>query len=239
MSAKLTVGAGGRAGFPPSPPFKRPEATDFDKVAALAKFSTVCTMNSKVFKAHTLSLQAEELKALGAQLIKAGLALINTADEPAARPRRHRHGRGREGRGGGKKAQNPDAAGLNSAPVANDVAQAVILAHPASPTTQGTTGATNDKEGIVDNPGKRTRHRGGRRRRRRQADAGAGGGEETTSSFPQASPMHREGRATSPPMEISLPEVIAALATSLSQVMNARLPFESQEDWLIEFSDSE
>ncbi|KAJ5540243.1 hypothetical protein N7513_008575 [Penicillium frequentans] len=254
MSGKPTGESGGRGGVPPRAPSKRPETTDFDKVAALAKLSTVCIMDNKVYKAYTLFLQAEELKALGAQLIKAGLALIKIsdeamakaeADEPAAKPRRRRHGRGRGGRGGGKKARRPDVAGMNPAPVADNVAQAVILAHPASPTTQGTTGADNDEEGTAENPGKqtrrRTRHRGGRRRRRRQADAGAGGGEETTSSPFEASPIvHPEGRATFPPTEISLPEeVIAALATSMCQVAIALTLFESQEDWLIEFSDSE
>ncbi|KAJ5541707.1 hypothetical protein N7494_006783 [Penicillium frequentans] len=166
------------------------------------------------------------------------------ADDPAAKPRRRRHGRGRGGRGGGKKARKPDVAGMNPAPVANNVAQAVILAHPASPTTQGTTGADNDEEGTADNPGKhtrrRTRHRGGRRRRRRQADAGAGGGEDNTSSPFKASPMHPDGRAIPPPIETTLPEeVIAALATSLCQVAIAPPLSKSQEDWLIEFSDSE
>ncbi|KAJ6011531.1 hypothetical protein N7451_002943 [Penicillium sp. IBT 35674x] len=233
MSGKVTIGAGGLGGVSESPPPERPGAIDLVKVAALVK--------------------AEELKALGAQLIKAGLAFIKAGDEatakaeasqPAAKPHRRRHGRGRGGRGGGKKARKADAAELNPAPVADDVAEAVILAHSASSTAQGTIGANNDEKGVVDNSGKpaqrRRRHRGGRRQRRRQADAGAGGDEQTASSLSQASPIvHPESGATSPPMEISLSEeVIAALATSMSQVAIARPLLKSQEDWLIEFTDS-
>lgn len=76
MPGKFSVAAGGQGGVPPSPPFKRPAATAFDKVAALAMVCTVCAINSKLLKANMLSLQAEELKVLGVQLIKAGLALI-------------------------------------------------------------------------------------------------------------------------------------------------------------------
>lgn len=76
MSGKFSVTVGGRGGVPLSLPLKRPGVTDFDKAVALAKVCTVCTINSNVSKPNNLSLQAEELKALGAQLIKAGLALI-------------------------------------------------------------------------------------------------------------------------------------------------------------------
>lgn len=77
MSGKFSVTARGRGGVPLSDPSKRPGATEFDKVAALGMVCMVCAIiGIFLINAHTLSLQAEELKALGAQLIKAGLALI-------------------------------------------------------------------------------------------------------------------------------------------------------------------
>ncbi|KAJ5916137.1 hypothetical protein N7504_000152 [Penicillium tannophilum] len=232
MSGKFSVTARGRGGVPLSDPSKRPGATEFDKVAALG--------------------MAEELKALGAQLIKAGLALIKIGDEatakaeadnPAAKPRLRRHGRGRGGRGEGKKARKSDAAEMSSASVADDVAQEAVLAYPASAVTQGTIGADHGERGTSEDPWKqaqrRPRHRGGRRRRRRQADAGTGGGEEATSSPSEASPMHPEG-ATSTSMDISLAEeVFAALTVPMSQAAIAGPLLSSQEDWLIEFPESE